>query len=473
MEPVSPSSTEAGAAVAASGNGHGDPRLLTGWGLTAATRARVHRPAGADEVADRVAARGPRGVIARGLGRSYGDAAQNAGGMVLDMLGVAGVREIDLEHGTVRVGAGLSLDALITTMLPLGWFPDVVPGTRHVTVGGALAADIHGKNHHVHGSIAEHVRSVELVTPSGDRVTARPGEEAFAATLGGMGLTGVMVEATLQLSPVETSWMRVDTERASDLDDVLARMEGGDDGYRYSVAWIDCLARGRRLGRSVLLRADHAAATELAPGQAPLHALPPARLAAPPWVPDGLLRRSTVAVFNEVYFRRAPREERGRLEPLHSYFFPLDAVRGWNRLYGSRGFLQYQFVVPFGAEDALRRALERLGESGCASFLAVLKRFGPRRQGLISFPLPGWTLALDIPAAWPGLAGLLDELDELVAGAGGRVYLAKDSRLRPELVRAMYPELDRWNEARGRLDPDGAMCSDLSRRLGLRAAVAA
>jgi decaprenylphospho-beta-D-ribofuranose 2-oxidase len=300
----------------------------------------------------------------------------------------------------------------------------------------------------------------------------RDGEpDVFAATAGGMGLTGIVLRATLRLLAVETSFARVDTERARDLDDVMARMEAGDAGYRYSVAWIDCLARGARLGRSVLMRGDHAALEELPQRRrtSPLSPLPRALLVAPPWMPNGLLRRSTIAAFNEVYFRRAPREERGRLQPLHSFFFPLDAIRGWNRMYGSRGFLQYQLVVPAGAEDALRAAIERLSGARVGSFLAVLKRFGPERH-LISFPLEGWTLALDVPAAAPGLVDVLDGLDALVAGAGGRVYLTKDSRLRPDLLAAMYPRLAEWNRIRARLDPEGVMRSDLARRLALTAA---
>jgi decaprenylphospho-beta-D-ribofuranose 2-oxidase len=273
---------------------------------------------------------------------------------------------------------------------------------------------------------------------------------------------------------VQTSWVREDIERARDLDDVMARMASGDAGYRYSVAWIDCLARGGRLGRSVLMRGDHATLDELPARhrERPLAPPRPARLAAPPWAPNGLLRHSTVAAFNELYFRRAPRLERGRLMSLGPYFFPLDAVRGWNRMYGSRGFLQYQFVVPLGAEDALRSAVERLAASGAASFLAVLKRFG-RGRGLLSFPIEGWTLALDVPAAAPRLGPLLDGLDELVAGAGGRVYLSKDSRLRPDVLAAMYPKLGEWSSIRDRLDPTGSMRSDLARRLGLLAGVRA
>lgn len=442
---------------------------VTGWGRTAPTTARLIRPRSYAEAVAAVRDCGERGSIARGLGRAYGDAAQNAGGSVIDMTGLDSVHAIDVAGGTVLCDAGVSLHRLTEVLLPLGWFVPVTPGTRQVTVGGAIGADIHGKNHHVSGSFARHVLSFELLTADGQIRTVAAGTPLFDATTGGMGLTGMILTATVKLQPVETSLVSVDTERARDLDDLMARMTAGDHRYRYSVAWIDLLARGAATGRAVLTRGDHAPLDALSPRarRAPLAFRPGRFPAAPAFVPEGLLGRTTVGLFNELWYRKAPRARTGELQRISTFFHPLDGVPHWNRVYGRGGFVQYQFVVGYGREETLHRIVRRIAERRCPSFLAVLKRFGEADPGWLSFPVSGWTLALDVPTGLPGLGAFLDELDGEVAAAGGRVYLAKDSRLRPELLATMYPRLDDFRELRAELDPRGVFRSDLSRRLGL------
>jgi decaprenylphospho-beta-D-ribofuranose 2-oxidase len=445
----------------------GGEEVLTGFGRTAPTRAWVSEPDRANEIAELLRTPSVRGVIPRGLGRSYGDAAQNAGGEVVRTTRLDRILEVDLAKGTCTVEAGVSIETLMRVFLPLGWFPMVVPGTRYVTVGGAIGSEIHGKFRH--GSFADSVERMTVATPARGALTVDQNDDVFWATAGGMGLTGIVTEATLQLQPTETAHMVVDTERARDLDDCMTRMLDGDDAYRYSVAWIDCQSSGKHLGRSVLTRGNHAPLASMPERKrATARAFAPrTRLRLPPGLPNGIINPLSTRAFNEMWFHKAPRERRDQIQTITAFFHPLDGVLDWNRIYGSRGFVQYQFVVPYGAEQVVRTVLERLSAHGCASFLAVLKRFEHDSRAHLGFPAPGWTLALDVPGSGATLTAFLDGLDDLVVAAGGRVYLTKDARLRSALVPTMYPQLDRWREVRAALDPEHALRSDMDRRLNL------
>jgi decaprenylphospho-beta-D-ribofuranose 2-oxidase len=445
---------------------------LTGWGRTNPSAAelvelfRSELPAALKEVDD-------RGALVRGLGRSYGDAAQNGGGLVIRLMGSATDALLDREAGTVTVSAGASLDELLRYIVPRGFFVPVTPGTRFVTIGGAIASDIHGKNHHFDGSFGKHVLRMSLQLADGSVAEIGPDRdpELFWATIGGMGLTGIVLDATIRLLRVETSRMAVDTHRLPDLDTLMDTMaDGDDDAHRYSVAWIDLAAKGSQLGRSVLTRGDHARFDQLSAKHQsdPLAYGPDQLVSVPPIIPrPGLLNHVTVAAFNELWFRKAPKRKIGGIESISSFFHPLDMVGQWARFYGKPGLVQYQLVVPFGQEDAMRRIVERVSASGAASFLAVLKRFGAGNEAPLSFPQPGWTLALDMPGGAPGLGKLLHGLDDMVLEAGGRNYFAKDAHTVPETIRRGYPRLAEWQAVRRRVDPHGVWQSDLGRRLNL------
>lgn len=438
-----------------------------GWGRTAPSRAVVRR---SSDWGDRsvLAGIGPRGAIPRGLGRAYGAAAQNAGGHVLEHVGSGHHLVPDPDTGILEVDAGVSLESIIASCLPRGWFVPVTPGTRLVTVGGAVASDVHGKNHHVDGSFGSHVVWMDLLLASGEVVRLSPTHNPswFWATVGGMGLTGLILRVALRMLPVAASTMTVETRRTATLDDSLDLMSGaGDDDHRYSVAWVDLLARGRGLGRGVLTRGDH---TQAAGDASPSRAYSAGRTwPAPPRAPSGLLNRRTMGVFNRLWYRKAPGAPTMSTESVRSFFHPLDAVSGWNRLYGAGGFIQYQVIVPLEATDALHRIVSCFADAQVASFLAVLKRMGPANPAPLSFPMPGWTLTLDCPARSRGLAEALHVADRIALDAGGRHYLAKDSHITPMAVRAGYPRLEEWRQVRNEMDPTGLWQSDLSRRLGL------
>jgi decaprenylphospho-beta-D-ribofuranose 2-oxidase len=442
----------------------GKDRLLAGWGAGTPVRSRILSGLDDGQLRELVISRPPRGVLARGGGRSYGDAAQNAGGCVLLPAGPELI-EPDTGAATVRVGASVTFAALLARLVPLGLLPPVLPGTRHLTVGGAIAADVHGKNQHGDGSIARWTEEIELLDGQGvlHRLTPGGDRSAFLATTGGMGLTGIILAATLRLRRIRSTLLRVRSHRQPGLAEVMATMDGARS--QYTVAWVDTTAAGRSLGRGIVELADHLAAPD------------PAR------EPDGLAYRAgravrapalpfcpfvpwTARVFNSAWFRKAPAQQ-DQAVALPAFFHRLDAVSGWNRALGRPGIIQYQLAVPDRGAAVLTEVLDRIQRAGCAPFLGTLKRFGPASGGSLSFPLPGWSLAVDMPAGHRALGPLLDGLDDLTAAAGGRVYLAKDGRLRREAFDRMYGDLAGWRAVRARLDPTGVFQSDLGRRLGL------
>jgi decaprenylphospho-beta-D-ribofuranose 2-oxidase len=434
------------------------PTVVTGWGGGAGAPLSIVRPDGV-EALRAFLVRASNGAIARGMGRSYGDAAQLSGGFAIDTTLLKRM-ELDANAGTVTAQAGVTIRELLDALLPLGWMVPVVPGTQHVSIGGAIASDIHGKNHGTAGTFGSHVEALSLLTADGVLRELAPGspDGLFDATLGGMGLTGVIVEARIRLRPVNGALLAVDADRVGSLDDALAALQ--EPGGPHRVAWLDLLCS--RPGRGIVTRAEH-----IDDPSAAVHPTVKARAAVPRRWPAGALRPSTVRAFNALRYLSAPRHERAHPESIGRHMFPLDALDAWPRLYGPRGLVQYQLVVPPGSEKVLELTIERLRLARVPCYLAVLKDFGPANGAPLSFPIKGWTLALDMPRAAPGLDPLLDGLDQLVAEAGGRVYLSKDARLRHEAVKAMYPRLDEWRRVREQADPAGVWRSDLALRTAL------
>ncbi|MDG3012926.1 FAD-binding oxidoreductase [Rhodococcus sp. D2-41] len=449
-----------------------DRRALRGWGRTAPSTARVLSVADVDIVARAVREAGPRGVIARGLGRSYGDPAQNGGGLVVDMTAFRRIHSIDPDSGIVDLDAGVSLDTLMRIAVPHGLWVPVLPGTRQVTVGGAIAADIHGKNHHSHGSFGNHVVSMDLLTADGQvRMLTPEGaeRELFWATLGAMGLTGIVLRAKIRMKKTETAYFIADHDRTADLDETMELLtNGSDDGYDYSMSVPDTISTGRQLGRAGFTRGSLATVDQLPKKlrKDPLKFDAPQLFTVPDVFPSGMVNGVTCRIAAQAAYRVYPKHSRGKIENLTQFYHPLDLLGEWNRAYGNRGFLQYQLSMPFGNETQLADIVRFIARSGQRSFLNVFKRMGASNPAPLSWPRPGFMLSLDFPMR-EGLGRFCTELDERVLAAGGRLYFAKDSRTTPEMIERMYPRLDEWRRIRDAVDPDRVFASDLSRRLNL------
>jgi decaprenylphospho-beta-D-ribofuranose 2-oxidase len=444
-------------------------RPLSGWGRYPVETCNLYRPEKRRSLAEILASDREPTWIARGLGRSYGDAALNAGAGVISFERLNRFIGFDPDSGVLECEGGTSLEEILRHFLPRGYFPPVTPGTKFVTIGGAIAHDVHGKNHHRAGTISAFVLDFRLLTPRGETLTCSREEnpDVFWATVGGTGLTGLIVSARLRLAPVETAYLRVDYQRAGNVEEAAASLTESDHLYEHSVAWIDCLARGRALGRSVLMRANHAKKEEVPAHLGdPLSPRRAARRSIPFDFPSVVLSPLAIRAFNALFYE-AHRTVAGKIVDYDRFFYPLDSIHHWNRMYGKRGFTQYQVVFP--AESGLTGLVEllrRLSASGRGSFLGVLKRFGDANSGLLSFPRSGYTLALDLPMQ-EGLPSFLRELDRLLLDHGGRVYLAKDAVTTAESFAAMYPGLSAFRRIKERLDPDLRLSSSLARRVGI------
>lgn len=436
----------------------------SGWGLyptvdTHTTRAHYHR--------DLIRATQGVPTLAQGNCRSYGDACLYE--RVVSTLPLHHLLEFDSDRGLLRAQAGCTLDKLIAYSLPRGFFLPVTPGTKFPTLGGCLAADVHGKNHHSEGSIAAFVEDIDLVLADGSQVTCSRSQHAdlFWATLGGMGLTGLIYATTLRLKKIESAYMRTRTIKTENFGDLCQVFDQTQNQYTYSVSWIDCLATGKKLGRSMLMLGEHATAAE-APSSTPFKPHEDGGLSVPFFLPNIALNRFSMQAFNTLYYHRQLSRQRDAVIHYNPYFYPLDSIQHWNRIYGRRGFLQYQFVVPFaGGREIMADLLTRIARRGTASFLAVLKTLGTQSEGLLSFPMPGYTLALDIPLHDAGIIPFLQEINKEIVRAKGRIYLAKDAILDREDFEAMYPRLDEFKRIKREADPQNHFRSLQSDRLGL------
>ncbi|MDF7822461.1 FAD-binding oxidoreductase [Pontiellaceae bacterium B12227] len=442
-------------------------RKISDWGNYPVIEAEV---SGFDTTAQlRAQLEQPGDVIAFGNGRSYGDASlQNR---ILLTRRFNKFLSFNDETGELCCQAGVLLSEILDVFVQRGWFLPVTPGTKQITVGGAIAADVHGKNHHVDGSMGHHIITMDVMRNDGTVVTCSPTENAefFNVTVGGMGLSGIILNATFRLRKVDTAYIREETVRASNLDEIMDAFEASND-WTYSVAWIDCLAKGDRMGRSILMRGEHATTSDLVQQmhkEAPLSPKQGMQLGIPINFPDFALNPLSMKAFNFAYYNKTRPGTHQQIINYNSFFYPLDAIDNWNRIYGKRGFTQYQFVIPKEAgREGMRTILKRITDSGLGSFLAVLKLFG-EQDSFMSFPMAGYTLALDFPISLKAM-DLFKELDAMVADYGGRLYLAKDSRMDAAMFEKTYPNADEFRQAIALLNEGATKFSSLqSQRIGI------
>ena len=443
---------------------------LSNWGQYPKVNTTLHHFR-TDEHARHILSLSPS-LIARGLGRCYGDSALNDQA-VLSSTCCDHLIDFDPATGVLMCEAGISIATLLRIFVPRGWFLPVTPGTKLVTVGGSVASDVHGKNHHVAGTFCRHVLWVDILSSGGNILRCSPTEspELFQATCGGQGLIGIILRVAFRLVPITTAYIRQETIKTRNIEEIMACFEYSAH-WRYSVAWIDCMQTGAGLGRSIMIRGEHANIDDLDTlrTRVPLVAPKNFSFTVPINLPRFTLNAWSVNAFNSIYYGRHPEGTVHQIVDLDSFFYPLDAIQEWNRIYGKRGFLQYQCVIPRAAAlEGLTHILNRIAWSGMGSFLAVLKLLGPQEEngGILSFPLEGYTLALDFPVT-PQAFSLLNELDAMVLDYGGRLYLAKDARMScATFERGYATSIDRFRKIKTTWDPNHRFISLQSKRLGI------
>jgi len=439
------------------------PVERTGWGRTLKSKSKVIDSLNILEQLQHLPS---HGILPVGLSRSYGDSALNSSGICVTAQNQNKIL-IDDATGTATCESGATIGQLERVALAHGYYPYVVPGTEFVTIGGAIASDVHGKSHHLHGSFGNHVSEIDLVLANGEEIIVSPDgqyAEYFSATVGGMGLTGLIKSAKIQLRKVESAYIKIKNKRVENLADMLSTLRDFESDFEYCVAWVDL--SGKFEGRGIVTGGNHANVDELPSGLKGKHfdEQKPKSIKLPELIEPRLINKTTIRLFNEFWYRKPLDVNFAHLQP---FMHPLDGIVNWNRLYGKAGFLQYQFVIPFANEEFIFRVLEKLRRIDAGSPLTVLKGFGNQSNGLLSFPKSGWTLALDISSKTKDLFQLLDSLDADLVKFGGRVYLTKDSRMNSALMNQMYPNLDRWREIKNDMDPKNVWQSDQSRRLKL------
>lgn len=442
---------------------------LSGWANFPKETGNLYRPEKYKDLEQILRSRNQSNYISRGLGRSYGDTALNRQNGVILHTHINRFLSFNEQTQVLECEAGVTFEEIIQSFLPRGYFLPVTPGTKYVTVGGAIANDVHGKNHHKDGSISDHILDFQLFTASGETITCsrQENEEFFWATIGGIGLTGVILSTRIKLMSVESAYIQVDYKKAAHLDEAIDMLSETDKQYQYSVAWIDCLSTDRSMGRSVLMLGNHASRDQL-DGKEPLSLKEKRKLNMPFNLPPFVLNPYSIKAFNSVYYHRF-KDASEVLVDYDSFFYPLDMILNWNRIYGSTGFIQYQVVFPpETSRKGLTKLLQKLSRVRCSSFLAVLKSFGEKGNGLLAFPRKGYTLALDIPVrGGEEFLAFILELDEVVLTYGGVLYLAKDSLMSPDTFARMYPELPQFRKIKAKIDPEGLFSSSMARRLNI------